>query len=179
MKTIVALAAVLVLASCEKQEEAAAAAAASAAHHAPSAELSKILGTAPTGTPVAIHKARSTAKPGETITISGKIMGNASPFVAGRAAFILGDPEILTPCNEMPGDNCETPWDACCDTPEEKKQGIATIQVVDAQGRALKEPLEGVGGLEKLSKVTITGTVAKESSADVLLVNATAIQAGK
>ena len=176
MKTIVALAALLVLASCESKKEAVANATAA---QPPSAELSKILGTAPSGTPQAIHKVRGTAKPGETITLSGKIMGSVSPFVAGRAAFILGDPEILTPCNEMPGDNCETPWDACCDTPEEKKQGIATIQVVDAQGRALKEPLEGVGGLEKLAKVTITGTVAKESSADVLLVNATAIQAGK
>ena len=176
MKTIVALAALLVLASCDSKKEAVTHA---AAPQAPSAELSKILATAPSGTPQAIHKVRGTAKPGETITLSGKIMGSVSPFVAGRAAFILGDPEILTPCNEMPGDNCETPWDACCDTPEEKKQGIATIQVVDAQGRALKEPLEGVGGLEKLAKVTITGTVAKESSADVLLVNATAIQAGK
>lgn len=178
MKTMIALAALLALASCEKKPDAAAATPA-VSHQAPSAELSKVLGTAPTGTPAAIHKARGTAKPGDTITLAGKIMGNASPFVAGRAAFILGDPEILTPCNEMPGDKCETPWDVCCETPEEKKEGTATIQVVDAQGRALKEPLEGVGGLEKLSKVTVTGTVAKESSADLLLVNATAIQAGK
>jgi hypothetical protein len=176
MKTIVALAALLALASCDTKKEAVAH---STAPQAPSAELSKILGTTPTGAPQAIHKARGSAKPGDTITLSGKIMGNVSPFVAGRAAFILGDPEILTACNDRPGDKCETPWDACCDTADEKKQGTATIQIVDAQGRALKEPLEGVGGLQKLAKVTITGTVAKESSADVLLVNATAIQAGK
>lgn len=179
MKTIAALTVVFALAACTEKKDAAASSTPAATGAAPSAELSKILGTAPTGTPVAIHKARGTVKPGETITLSGKIMGNASPFVAGRAAFILGDTEILKACNEIPGDTCETPWDACCDTPEQKKQGTATIQVVDAQGRALKEPLEGVGGLEKLSKVTVTGTVAKESSADVLLVNATAIQAGK
>ncbi len=176
MKTIVALAAVLALASCDGKKEVATL---TPAAPAPSPELSKILNTAPSGTPVAIGKVRGTAKPGETITLSGKIMGNISPFVAGRAAFILGDPEIITSCDTMPGDKCETPWDACCDTPEKKKQGTATIQVVDAQGRALKEPLEGIGGLEKLAKVTVTGTVAKESNEDVLLVNATAIQAGK
>ncbi|WP_035607373.1 hypothetical protein [Haloferula sp. BvORR071] len=177
MKTIVALLTVIALASCEKKAETAAAAKASAAP--PSAALSKVLGTAPAAAPQAIHNVRTSAKPGDTITISGKIMGNISPFVAGRAAFVLGDPEVIQACNEMPGDKCETPWDACCDTPEKKKQGTATIQVVDAEGRTLKEPLEGVGGLEKLAKVTVTGTVAAESSADLLLVNATAIQAGK
>jgi hypothetical protein len=177
MKTIVTLATLCLLASCEKKSEPAAASTASKA--APSAELSKVLSAAPTGTAQAIHTARTTAKPGDTITLSGKIMGNESPFVAGRAAFILGDPEILTPCNEMPGDDCETPWDVCCETQDEKKQGTATIQIVDAEGRALKESLEGVGGLENLAKVTVTGKVAEGSSPDLLVVNATAIQAGK
>lgn len=177
MKTIVTLASLCLLASCEKKAETAATSTAPKA--APSAELSKVLAAAPSGTALAIHTARGTAKPGDTITLSGKIMGNESPFVAGRAAFILGDPEILTPCNEMPGDNCETPWDVCCESSEEKKQGTATIQIVDADGRALKESLEGVGGLEHLAKVTVTGKVAEGSSADLLVVNATAIQAGK
>jgi hypothetical protein len=177
MKTIATLATLCLLASCEKKPEASAAA--SAPKAPPSAELSKILASAPTGTAQAIHTARTTAKPGDTITLSGKIMGNASPFVAGRAAFILGDPEVLTPCNEMPGDKCETPWDVCCETPEEKKQATATIQIVDAEGRTLKESIEGVGGLENLAKVTVTGKVAEGSSADLLVINATAIQAGK
>ena len=176
MKAIVTLATLCLLASCGKKSEPSAAAPAKAV---PSPELSKVLSTAPTGTAQAIHTARTTAKPGDTITLAGKIMGNESPFVAGRAAFILGDPEILTPCNEMPGDECETPWDVCCETSEEKKQGTATIQIVDAEGRALKESLEGVGGLENLAKVTVTGKVAEGSSADLLVVNATAIQAGK
>ena len=176
MKNILGFIIAIALTSCGKKPETVTTVSPAAA---PSPALSKVLSATPAGTPVAIHTARSTAKPGETITISGKIMGNASPFVAGRAAFILGDPELITPCNEMPGDTCETPWDACCDTPEKKKQGTATIQVVDAEGRALKEPLEGVGGLANLAKVTVTGTVAKESTADLLLVNATAIQAGK
>lgn len=177
MKTIVTLAALCLLASCEKKTEATASATAPKA--APSAELAKVLGAAPSGTALAIHTARASAKPGDTVTISGRIMGNASPFVAGRSAFILGDPEILTPCNEMPGDDCETPWDVCCETSEEKKQGTATIQIVDAEGRTLKESLEGVGGLENLAKVTVTGKVAEGSSPDLLVVNATAIQAGK
>ena len=39
--------------------------------------------------------------------------------------------------------------------------------------------LEGVGGLEKLSSVVVKGTVAEGSSADALIINATAIHVAK
>jgi hypothetical protein len=103
-------------------------------------------------------------------------MGSSKPFVEGRAAFILGDPELLTPCNEIPGDSCETPWDCCCDTKEDKKAGIATIQITGPDGRVLKDNLEGVGGLAKLATVIVTGKVAEGSSAESLVLNATAVQ---
>lgn len=143
---------------------------------APSAELSKVLATAPAGEAKAITAARSTAKPGDEITLTGRIMGGAKPFVDGRAAFIIGDPAVLTACSDNPGDNCSTPWDACCDSPEKKKSATATIQITGADGRVLAEGLEGVGGLKNLATVTVSGKVAPASSADVLIVNATALQ---
>jgi len=176
MKPTLILAAICLLASCKKEE---AAATRSTAAPVPGPQLSAVLAKAPAGPPQAIHAVRSTAKAGDEITLSGKIMGSASPFVAGRAAFILGDPELLTPCNEMPGDNCETPWDTCCETSEEKKQGTATIQIVGEDGRVLKEDIEGAGGLAKLADITVTGKVAEGSTADALVVNATAIKIGK
>jgi hypothetical protein len=162
-------------ASCEKKETAAT----TPAVVAPSAALSAVLATPPTGEAKPIHLIRTTAKPGDEITVSGKIMGNEKPFVDGRSAFILGDTEVLTACNEDPADKCSTPWDVCCDSPEDKKRGIATIQVVGADGRVLKESLEGVGGLAKLAAVTVSGKVAEGSSPDLLIVTATAIRAGK
>jgi hypothetical protein len=86
---------------------------------------------------------------------------------------------VLTACSDTPGDECETPWDNCCDSPEDKKRGTATIQIVDADGRVLKEPVEGVGGLANLATITVTGTVADGSSADLLIINAKAIRTGK
>ncbi|TLD70991.1 hypothetical protein FEM03_08715 [Phragmitibacter flavus] len=138
--------------------------------------LKKVFATAPSGKPAAIHKARTTAKPGETITLKGRVMGNLKPFVDGRSIFILGDPETLKACSDIPGDACETPWDNCCDDPEALKQGTATIQVIDAKGRVLKEGIENVNGLQKLSYVTVSGTVAPGSSDKLLLLNADAIQ---
>jgi hypothetical protein len=141
----------------------------------PSPALAAVLAASPAGDASSIAVIRSSAKPGDEITVSGRIMGTMKPFVDGRAAFILGDPDVLTPCNEVPGDDCETPWDACCDSPEDKKRGTATIQIVDADGRVLKESIEGVGGLQNLAKVIVSGKVAEESSADLLIVNASAI----
>lgn len=171
--TCLLLASVCVLASCKKAETETATATPSSA---PSAALSQVLAAAPSGEPQAIPAIRTTAKPGEEITVKGRIMGSSSPFVDGRALFILGDAQMLTPCNEIPGDNCETPWDVCCETPEDKKLATATIQIVDADGRVLKEPIEGIGGIAKLANITVTGKVAEGSSPDLLLVNATAIK---
>ncbi len=142
---------------------------------APSPTLAAVLAAVPASNAASITASRASAKPGDSITLSGLIMGNAKPFVDGRAAFILGDPEVLTPCNQVPGDECSTPWDVCCDSPEDKKRATATIQIVDADGRVLKEPIEGVGGLQNLSEVTVTGQVASGSSAELLIVNASAI----
>ncbi len=160
MKNRLIPAAVCLLVSCQEKQ-------APAAEHAPAA---------PSGEAKAIRAARATVRPGEEITLAGRIMGNAKPFVEGRAVFILGDPDVLTPCNERPGDNCETPWDVCCDTAEDKKAGTATIQIAGADGKILRESPEGVGGLEKLAGVTVTGKVAEGSSADLLVVNTRAIR---
>jgi hypothetical protein len=173
--TSIAIVAFAFLASCDKKEASVTVPTTSA----PSATLSAVLAAAPTGQPSPIHLIRTTAKPGDVITVSGKIMGNRKPFVEGRSAFILADPDVLTACNEIPGDNCETPWDTCCDSPEDKKRGIATIQVVDTDGRVLKESVEGVGGLDNLASVTVTGKVAEGSSTDLLIINAQAIRTVK
>lgn len=176
MKTkVIFLSSAFIFASCNSKDPAVE----KAVSVGPSEAVSMIVERVPEGDAQLIHVLRETAKEGDQVTVSGKIMGNSKPFVEGRAAFILGDTEVLTSCDEMPDDHCETPWDACCDSKEDKKRGTATIQVVDAEGRVLKEGLEGVGGLEKLATVTVTGKVAPGSSKDLLVINATAIRSGK
>jgi hypothetical protein len=170
--TCLLFASAILLVSCDKK---AAPPAAGISVSEPSPALAAVLAATPTGEAAAIAAIRPTAKPGDEITVNGLIMGAMKPFVDGRAAFILGDPEVLTPCNKVPGDECETPWDVCCDSPEDKKRATATIQIVGADGRVLKEPIEGVGGLKNLANVTVTGKVAEGSSADLLIVNASAI----
>lgn len=172
------LTSVCLLASCQEKQQASSGDSGMPAAQESSA-LHAVLATLPKGDSQAIHTVKESAKPGDEVTIKGRIMGNSKPFVEGRSAFILGDPSIIHACSDNPGDECDTPWDSCCNTPEEKKKAIATVQIVNEEGRVLKEPVEGVGGLSKLATVTVTGKVAEGSSAGVLIVNATAIRAGE
>jgi hypothetical protein len=176
--TYLLFATVALLASCKEKPASNATTSTKPAAEA-SAALQAVLAAAPKGEPQSIVNAKTTAKPGEEITITGRIMGSSSPFVDGRAAFILGDPAVLTACSDTPGDECETPWDNCCDSKEDKKRGTVTVQIIDADGRVLKEPVEDVGGIKKLATLTVTGKVAEGSTADLLILNATAIQAAK
>ncbi len=123
--------------------------------------------------PSQIHLLRASAKPGDSVTLTGLVMGRDRLFVEGAAAFILGDRTLLSPCDEKPGDGCKTPWDACCNSQEEHQLGTATIQLTGPDGRVLKQGLKGVHGLTELSVVTLTGTVDKASTPEAFIVNAT------
>lgn len=135
---------------------------------------SLLLTSAPEGA-VAIAEARQTAKAGQKIVISGKVMGRKDPFVSGRAILILGDPAKITSCDLHEDDECQTPWDACCDDPDVIKASTATVQVLDADGKLVKEGLKGLGGIKELSQLVVSGVVAEGSNKDNLLVNATGI----
>lgn len=172
---LLALPLFLLLATCKPAAEAPGAGAVAA----PAGVLGRVVGTAPSGEARSIGEVKASAKPGEEVTLKGRVMGNLKPFVDGRAAFILADPAVIAACSDNPSDQCETPWDSCCHTPEEKKKAIVTIQVVGDDGRVLKQGIEGVGGVAKLATLTVTGKVAEGSQGDTLIINATAIQAGR
>ena len=125
--------------------------------------------------PISIPDARAEKKPGEDVVLEGRIMGVMEPFIDGRAVFVLGDNSVITPCSDMEM-SCETPWDACCDPSETLVNGTATVQIVDENGQILKQGLEGVNGLAKLSSVKVSGTVNKASSPNSLIVNAETIE---
>ena len=110
--------------------------------------------------------------PGKEIVVSGEVMGRMHPFVDGRGMVMLGDPTKITPCNRIPGDECPTPWDNCCDDPEVLKKSITTIQFLDDDGKIIRAGLKGYKGIKELSFLTVKGTIAEGSNANNLLVNA-------
>ena len=133
-----------------------------------------VLDTAPAN-PIQIAELRKSAKPGETVTFTGEVIGSYDVFMDGRAVMIMGDPHKITPCNRIPGDECETPWDVCCDDPDHITASIVTVQVVDESGKPIKSGLKGLGGVAELSAVTVTGEVAGSSNDKNMIINATGL----
>ena len=124
---------------------------------------------------VDIADLRTSAKPGDEVTFAGKVIGSMNVFMDGRAVMILGDPKKLTSCDLNPDDQCETPWDVCCDDPEVIKDSIVTVQAVDDAGKPVKEGFKGLAGMKELSSVVIKGEVADGSTDANMVVNATGI----
>ena len=133
-----------------------------------------LLNEAPEGA-VEIATLRKTAKAGDEVIFNGKALGSFRIFPKDRSAMLLGDPNVLTSCDLVPGDMCERPWDVCCDDHDDIKNTILTIQFLDDEGQLIKTSLKGLNGLSELSEVTVTGTVAEGSNENNMIINANGI----
>lgn len=161
------LAGVVLMAGCSKEEQSA---------QTVDAEVPAVFVKDPIlGTPVAIPEARAQFKAGDEVVLTGLIMGVHHPFVEGRGVFVLGDEGTLTPCDLKHGDSCKAPWDTCCDPADIRMAGTATIQILGDDGKPIRAGLHGVNGLAELSRVTVKGVVAANSSPEAFIVNASAL----
>lgn len=124
-----------------------------------------------------VEEVKGTAKPGDTIAIKGRIGGSENPFVEGRAVFTLVGPGIPA-CSDAGDDHCKTPWDYCCETPEDIAAHAATVQIVDDKGALLRASVKGEHGMKELADLIVVGKVAQADD-KLLIVNATGIYIAK
>lgn len=139
------------------------------------AALSKYLLDKAPADAIEIAKLRKTAKVGDEVSFNGKAIGSFRIFPKNRSAMLLGDPNVLTSCDLIPGDMCIRPWDVCCDDRDDINNSILTIQFLGDDGELIKTSPKGLGGLTELSEVTVTGTVAEGSNEKNMIINATGI----
>ena len=131
------------------------------------------LAKAPDGA-VELAAAKKSAKPGDAIIVRGRIAGQMEPLASNRAILTLLDGSVKT-CEQMPGDSCKTPWDACCEPRESLQANTATIQIVDADGKPFKTTLRGVNGIDPLKELVVVGKVKDSGDPNVLVINATGV----
>ena len=112
----------------------------------------------------AVIAVRKDAKDGDEVTITGQIGGDVNPWVAGRAAFLIAD-HSLVPCNERPGDTCETPWDFCCDA--NLAESKAMIKIVDEAGETVATDAKALLGVKELQTVTIHGQAKRDEAGNL------------
>jgi|TARA_B100001964_G_C14258414_1_gene613756 hypothetical protein len=142
----------------------------------PKAELpADLITQEPLSEAITVKVAREQNEPGNTLILEGFVGGRENPFVDGRAIFVFGDDSLET-CDNIPGDACKTPWDACCENPKNIKAATITIQVVDENNEVVKGTLNGVGGIKAGGRLKIMGQVAKNSSTEAMILNAQTIK---
>ena len=124
---------------------------------------------------ISITLARSSAKPGEKIVVSGEIGGRKNDtFSAALSTFFMADPDAVFNCVKKHGGDggCPTPWDYCCEPKEKVLASIAMIQYKSPEtGKVHTQSFKGWQGLKELSQVTIAGTVDASSSSKALVIN--------
>lgn len=124
---------------------------------------------------ISVLEARRRNLVGKNLSVEGFIGTRRDPFSANRASFILGDDTIET-CDQILGDNCPTPWDACCEDRNKIRERILSIQILDNNHSLIHGNLNGVGGLKPGLKIKVLGTVDTHSLPSAMVLNATKIQ---
>jgi hypothetical protein len=101
----------------------------------------------------------------EKVTVVGRIGGSAKPFVDGLAAFTIVDPKVEY-CK--PDEGCPTPWDYCCTT-DQLPGNIATVKVVDAQGKVVARDARKVLKVKELAIVVVQGNAKRDAEGNLTL----------
>jgi hypothetical protein len=107
---------------------------------------------------------RADAKDQQDVVVVGRIGGRRDPWIKGTAAFPIVD-RSLRPCNEIPGDTCETPWDYCCET--NLAEATALVRLVDASGATIKQNPKELLNLKELQTVVVKGKAKRDDEGNV------------
>jgi hypothetical protein len=107
---------------------------------------------------------RKDSKDQQDVVLVGRIGGRVNPWVKGMAAFSIVD-RTLTPCNEIEGDMCKTPWDYCCETNLSKASLLVTV--TDKNGKVVKKDARELLGVKELDTVTLVGKVKRDKAGNV------------
>ena len=163
-----ALAASLLTAGCGREGTPAADHSSAASAAAPSAGTDRarfLLAAEPAGAR-GVRDARKDAKDGDDVVIVGRIGGERKPWVDGRATFRVVD-SAFKPCNERDDDGCKTPWDYCCDDTDELRQGMATVKVVDGEGKTVAVDARELLGVKELQTVVVKGKAKRDAEGNL------------
>ena len=112
-----------------------------------------------------VGDARKSIKDKDEVVLEGRIGGSTKPFVDGIAAFTIVDKKVPY-CSEDEG--CPTPWDYCCET-NAVKENIATVKLVDADGKPVMKDAREVLGVKELSTVVVKGIARRDDEGNLTI----------
>jgi hypothetical protein len=110
-----------------------------------------------------VGDARKSTKDDDEVVLVGRIGGSAEPFVDGMAAFTIVDLKVPH-CSAEEG--CPTPWDYCCEQ-DQVKENIATVKVVDKQGKPVSQDARQLLGVKELATVVVHGQAQRDGEGNL------------
>lgn len=131
----------------------------------PAVDGSQFLLSADPGDATEVIQTRKEASDGDDVVLVGRIGGSADPWINGRAAFSIVD-NSLRACSDIPGDECEKPWDYCCET-HKLPTSTALIKVVDADGELVKADAKDLLAVTELSTVVVKGKARRDEAGNL------------
>ena len=75
-------------------------------------------------------------------------------------------------------DHCSVPWDYCCESRDAMKTGMATIRILNSDGRPIAATAEGSGGLEASKFIVVEGMISGQNDEGLFIVDASRIWVG-
>src|SRR5688500_15340786 len=102
------------------------------------------------------------------VTMVGRIGGAVNPWVDDVAACTIVDPSLQA-CSDIPGDNCPTPWDYCCDQKNLKTHSVM-VKFVDEKGSVVPVDARKLFDVEPLQTVVVKGHLQKDNSGKTALI---------
>ena len=112
-----------------------------------------------------VIQVREDAEDGDDVVIVGRIGGGENPWIDDRAAFTIVD-NSLRACSDIPGDNCDKPWDYCCAT-DKLPTSTALVKVVDENGKLVQADARQLLNVEELSTVIVKGKAKRDDDGNL------------
>lgn len=118
------------------------------------------------------------AKVGDQVTFLARVGGRSRPFVEKQAIFVAADPSLQSCEIIADDDHCPVPWDYCCEDGQLLREGMATIRILDTDGRPFSVNAKGAGGLQAAKFIVVEGTVSDRNDEGLFVVDASRIWVG-
>lgn len=124
---------------------------------------------------VGVAVARVGVRPGEPISVIGRIGGSRSPVVSNRAVFTIVDPSMKCCLETSDEDHCPRPWDYCCSDRTQLAASTATVEISGPDGKPLALSLEKEGTLMPLTLIAVNGVLEAPDSSGSFVIRAKGI----
>jgi hypothetical protein len=125
-----------------------------------------LLGEEPPGA-MTVLAARKECKDGDDVVVMGRIGGEVKPWIEGRAGFWIVDGSLKS-CDQN-NESCPTPWDYCHMPKEELRPNLATVKVVDEQGRTVPVDARKLLGVKELQTVVVKGRAKRDDQGNLTI----------